>query len=68
MLSSIYREKFKKEIKILKNKNDITKDKNIDKKTLFEIYEQDKIIGYFILDTNVYQQWIKDYKMKGIEI
>ena len=68
MLSSIYRDKFKKEIEIKKLKNELVNNKNIDEMTLFEIYENKEIVGYFLLNTKEYQQWILDYKMEGIEI
>lgn len=68
MLSSVYRQLNKKEMKIFSKKDDILKDKNIDKMTLFEVYEQEKIIKYFYLETQVYEKWTVDYKMKGIEI
>ena len=56
LLSSIYREKFKKEIEIKKSKNELVNKKNIDEMTLFEIYEKKEIVGYFLLITKQYQQ------------
>jgi len=56
MLSSIYRDKFKKEIEIKKLKNELVNNKNIDEMTLFEIYENKEIVGYFLLNTKEYQQ------------
>ena len=69
ILSSIHREEFKKEIKVFKSKDELLmKNKQIEKMTLFEMYDQEKIVGYFILDTKKYNKWILDYKMEGIEI
>ena len=68
ILSSIHKEKYNKEIKVLGKKDELIKNRNIENMTLFEIYNQEKIVGYFLLDTKQYKQWTLDYKMEGIEI
>ena len=35
---------------------------------LFELYENDKIINYFILSKKLYVKLTKDYKLEGVEI
>lgn len=39
-----------------------------DSLTVFEVLEQDKVIGYFTLETSVYETWTKEYKLEGVEI
>ena len=68
MLSSIHNEKYKKRIKVTNQKEELLKNKNIKNMTLFEMYDQEKIVGYFLLDSKEYEQWTLDYKMEGIEI
>ena len=56
ILSSIHNEKYKKRIKVINKKDELLKNKNIENITLFEMYDQEKIVGYFLLDTKEYEQ------------
>lgn len=67
ILNNIAKDEIGKQIKPTKNKDDAII-KNNDDYILFEMYEQNKIVGYFTLDKNLYNKWVIEYKIEGVEL
>ncbi|NQX83226.1 MAG: hypothetical protein HRS50_00730 [Mycoplasmataceae bacterium] len=55
-------------IKLVKTKKKLINGYDDELFIVFEVYDQNKIIGYFSLKKETYVCWTKKYKLKGIEI
>ncbi len=68
ILNSISIDETGKAIKPVKTKEEAINDKGESSLTLFEVYEDGKVVGYFSLETKTYDKWVKEYKLEGVEI
>ncbi len=68
ILSSISIEETGNAIKPVKRKDEAINNQNENELTLFEVYDQNEVVGYFTLKSQVYDDWVKEYKLEGVEL
>lgn len=68
ILASVSMEETGKAIKPVKTKEEAINKQNQSLLTLFEVYEDNKVVGYFTLKTSTYNKWTVEYKLEGVEI
>ncbi len=68
ILNSIAVGETNNELVMHKTKEEATKEKDTSVITLFEVYENEEVVSYFVLETETYNNWIEEYQIEGVEL
>ncbi len=68
ILNSISVGETKKELVMHKTEEEATNGIDASTNTLFEVFENEEVVSYFVIETETYNNWIEEYQIEGVEL
>ncbi len=68
ILNSISLDETKKELVLFNDKEKVLQNLDVTKIILFEVSENNKVTKYFVIEEDVYNKWVDEYKIEGVEL
>ncbi len=68
ILNSISLDETKKELVLFNNKEKVLQNLDVTKIILFEVLENNKVTKYFVIEEDIYNKWVNEYKIEGVEL